>query len=117
MEKIKSKVGGARKGAGRHKLSKTLITTKMREMLAETLEKRFKPMIEAQLDSAIGVTSEKFDRKSGLLYYVEESPNVSAAKFLTEQVLGRAKETVEHSGEIKGLVGLITQLNQDEESD
>ena len=112
MKEAKTKNnGGARKGAGRPVLSHTLITQQMRKVLVETLEKRFKPMIDAQLDSAIGVTTEKFDRKSGQLYYVEESPNTGAAKFLTEQLLGRPKESIEHSGEVKGLVSLITSLN------
>ena len=69
-------------------------------------------MLEAQIDSAIGVMLKKIDNK-GIPYYVEEAPNTSAAKFLIEQVLGRAKESIEHSGEMKGLVGLITSLNND----
>lgn len=106
--------GGARKGAGRKVANHTLLAEAMRKMMIETLHERFKPMLEAQIDAAIGITTEKHDRKTGELYYVEEGPSTVAAKFVTEQVLGRAKESVELSGEVKGLVGLITQLNNDE---
>jgi len=100
------------KKGGRPIASKTLVTQMMKKVLIETINARFKPMLEAQIDSAIGVMLKKIDNK-GIPYYVEEAPNTSAAKFLIEQVLGRAKESIEHSGEMKGLVGLITSLNND----
>ena len=114
---IKHSNGGKREGAGRKKAPHTLLTEQMRKIMVETLHKRFKPMLEAQMDSAIGVTTEKFDRKKGELYYVEEGPNTLAAKFITEHVLGKPKETIEHSGEISGLVGLITSLDDDTKRD
>jgi len=103
--------GGARKGAGRPVLTKTLITQRLKDLLAKRVEARFGPMIDAQLDSAIGIMLQKSDRKTGNLYYQDEAPSTNAAKFLTEQLLGRPKESIEHSGEVKGLVGLITDLN------
>jgi len=117
MTTTKKQRGGSRKGAGRKVATHTVLAEQMRKMMIETLHKRFQPVLEAQIDAAIGITSEKFDRKTGELYYVEEGPSTVAAKFVTEQVLGRAKESVEHSGEIKGLVGLITQLTQDDKEE
>lgn len=110
---LKGKRGGVIPGQGRKKANHTVLAEEMRKMMIETLHARFKPMLEAQLDAAIGVTTEKFNRKTGDLYYQEEAPNTVAAKFMTEQTLGRPKETIEHSGEIRGLVGLITQLNNE----
>lgn len=113
---IKAAKENGKKG-GRPIASATLITQKMRELMAQRVEARFGPIIDAQIDAAIGIVSEKFDRKTGELYYVEEGPSTNAAKFITEQVLGRPKETVEHSGEVKGLVGLITSLNNGDNSE
>lgn len=44
-------------------------------------------------------------------YATTKEPDVKAIDSLMNRAYGRPKETVEHSGEIKGLVGLITQLN------
>lgn len=44
-------------------------------------------------------------------YTTTEKPDIKAIDTLMNRTYGRPKETVEHSGEIKGLVGLITQLN------
>lgn len=114
-KKIRGKNGGARKGAGRKVANHTLLASQMKQMMVETLHRRFKPMLEAQIDSAIGVTTEKFNRKTGELYYQEETPNTAAAKFLTEHVIGRPKETIEHSGQIGGIAGLILKLDKDED--
>jgi len=99
-----------RKG-GRPVASKTIITQMMRERIAEKLYARINPLIDAQLNSAIGIMLKKVDSK-GMPYYSEESPNTNAAKFLVEQALGRPKESIEHSGGVKGIVGLISSLNE-----
>ncbi len=45
-------------------------------------------------------------------YYATTKPgDIRAIDSLMNRAHGRPKETVEHSGEIKGLVGLITSLN------
>lgn len=44
-------------------------------------------------------------------YITAEKPDTKTIEGLMNRTYGRPKETVEHSGEIKGLVGLITQLN------
>jgi len=114
-QKSTTKKGGARKGAGRKVANHTLLTSQMKQMMVETLHKRFQPLLEAQIDAAIGVTTEKFDRKKGDYYYQEEGPNVAAAKFITEHVMGRPKESIEHSGQIGGIAGLILKLDKDED--
>lgn len=48
-------------------------------------------------------------------YFVTtKEPDIKAIDSLMNRAHGRPKESVEHSGEIKGLVGLITQLNNDD---
>lgn len=45
-------------------------------------------------------------------YYVTtEKPDTKAIDSLMNRTYGRPKESIEHTGEIKGLVGLITSLN------
>lgn len=92
----KSRING-RKG-GRPIATKTLITQKIKDIMAKKLYERISPIIDAQLDSALGVTTEHFDRKKGNLFYVEHEPNVNAARLMIEQVVGRATEKVELSG-------------------
>lgn len=101
------------KKGGRPIASKTLITQKIRERIIEKLYERIDPLIDSQLNSAIGIILKKVDGK-GLAHYLEEAPSTSAAKFLMEQVLGRPKESIEHSGGMKGLVSLITALNEED---
>ncbi len=84
----------------------------MQEIMEKALEERFEEVIQAQIDSAIGITSGKFDRKTGDLYYVEEGPNVAAAKMLVDQVIGK-EISVKHSGGI-GIVHLIQSLNEED---
>lgn len=51
-------------------------------------------------------------------YYATTKPgDIRAIDSLMNRAFGRPKETIEHSGEIKGLVGLITQLNNGDEPD
>lgn len=44
-------------------------------------------------------------------YATTKEPDTRSIDSLMNRTFGRPKETVEHSGEIKGLVGLITSLN------
>ena len=83
---------------GRPVSKATIIAQKTREYLAVALERRLKPIVEAQLDAAMGIETEAFDRRTGKLYYKDPGPNVVAFKTILEQVVGRPKETVEMSG-------------------
>ena len=110
QDKPKSKYGGgARKGAGRPVSSATLKTQQMRKIMVDELHKRFKPLMRAQLDAAMGVTTEHYDAKKGDYYYKEHEPNNQAFKTILEQVHGRATEKVEMSG--KDGVPLIIKLD------
>ena len=86
--------GGAREGAGRPVSKSTLIAQKIKEIMAVELNKRFKPILEAQLDSAQGIQTEHYDRKTNKLYYQEREPNTNAFKHLVDHVIGRPKESL-----------------------
>ena len=100
------------KKGGRPVASTTLISQKIRERVIEKLHERIDPIIDSQINSAIGIILKKIDSK-GLAHYLEEPPNTSAAKFLIEQAIGRPQEKIEHSGDTKGLVAIITALNNE----
>ena len=90
--------GGPGRGGGR-KMGKTaLLGIKMREMLAVELNKRFKPIVEAQLDAAEGIQTEEYSKKTGELFYKSPGPDVQAFRNVFDQVAGRATERVEVSG-------------------
>lgn len=76
----------------------TAIAIKLKEQMAVMLEKRFGPIMDAQLDAAIGIQTEHFNRMTGNLYYKEPGPNTLAFKNILEQVAGRPKESVELTG-------------------
>lgn len=85
---------------------------RMREIMERVVEERFEEMIEAQMDSAIGVMLEKTDRKTGDIYYLEEGPNTSAAKLFIDQIM--PKETnIKVSGGI-GILHVISSLNDED---
>lgn len=84
----------------------TLLAMKMREMLTEELHKRFKPIVNAQLDAAMGIETEAFDRKSGRLYYKDLGPNPMAFRTIMEQAIGKPKESIE----VKATVGVLLKL-------
>lgn len=95
--KLKSKYGGgAREGAGRPVSSATLKTQAIRKMMVDALHKRFKPVLNAQLDAAQGILIAK--QKNGMPIYAEPGPDTQAFKTILEQVAGRATERVEVSG-------------------
>ncbi len=115
MKSFKRKIASQNNGkkGGRPIASTTLITQKIRERVIVKLHERIDPIIDSQINSAIGIILKKIDSK-GLSYYSEEPPNTSAAKFLIEQAIGRPQEKIEHSGDTKGLVALITALNDED---
>lgn len=46
-------------------------------------------------------------------YATTKEPDIRAIDSLLNRAHGRPKESIEHSGEIKGLVGLVTSLNNE----
>lgn len=95
---------------GPSKSLKRLVTERLREKMVKKVEERFDQMIDAQLDSAIGVTTESYDKKSGDLIYNDVAPNHNAAKLLLEYVIEKPSQKIEHQGAI-GIVHLIKQLD------
>lgn len=91
----KKHAGGRPKGS----IAKsTAIAIKIREVLARKLYARISPIADAQLDAALGIQTEHYDKKSGDLYYKDPGPNTLAFKNILEQVVGRATDKVELSG-------------------
>lgn len=85
---------------------------RMREIIDRVAEERFEEMIRAQVDSAIGVTLEKTNRETGELYYIDQGPNVAAAKLILDQVVPKEIK-VNHSGGI-GILHLVKSLEDPE---
>lgn len=98
---------------GRPKGSVSLATKyaiEFKEQLAKAVHERSHEMIQAQIDAAIGVTAERYNAKTGDLYYVDEGPNPSSFKGLIEHVIGRPKETVALEGPDGGAIKLDVAL-------
>lgn len=71
------------------------IAIELKTQMAKKLRERFGPIMDAQLDAALGIQTEHFNRKESKLYYKEPGPSAIAFKTVLEQVVGRPKETVE----------------------
>src|SRR3990167_7317966 len=99
-EKQKTKAVGRPKGSVS---STTLQSQRMREELEKRVRKELKPILRAQIDAAKGLAIEKqikIGNKIVPRYYIEK-PDIAAGKYLVEQSIGRPKEQIEHSGEIR----------------
>ena len=93
--------GGYRKNAGRPKGSieeTQRIAIELKKQMARKLQERFGPIMDAQLDAAIGIQTEHYNKSTGALYYKEPGPNTLAFKNILDHVAGRPKESVELSG-------------------
>ncbi len=96
-----AKRGGYRENSGRKKGSvgeTQKIAIELKAQMARKLRERFGPIMDAQLDAAIGIQTEHFNRSTGALYYKEPGPNTFAFKNILEQVAGRPKESVSLEG-------------------
>ena len=106
--------GGKQPGAGRPKGSfsgSTLKAMKARELLIEEVTKKWKPLIEAQMALALGHYERvKVNGKTEKVYL--QGPDQNAIKYLMDQTIGRAKESLELSGEVKTLSDVISELNK-----
>lgn len=100
--------GGSGRGQGRKLGQSTLLAQKIREKMAIELEKRFGPVLSAQLDAAEGIKTEAYDRRTGRLYYKDPGPNTNAFRNIVDHVIGRPTEKVEMSG--KDGIPLIINL-------
>lgn len=94
--------GGYRPGAGRKKGSKashTLVAAQMRERLIERVRDHIDPLINAYLDTALGIWVEQKVNGTAVKVY-RKPPDLFALKNLLDQAIGRAKESLEHSGSV-----------------
>lgn len=97
---------------GKPRTLKKMVVEEIRHAIAVTVAKRSSQMIEAQMDVAIGITSERHDAKTGELYYVEQGPNVAAARLLLEYTVGKPIEKKDVRVAV-GIVDLVNQLSSD----
>jgi len=88
---------------GRPKSTATIKAQKMREKLVNEVNKELQPILTAQLEAAKGLYYEKIDL-DGVIRIYKEKPDINAARYLLDQAIGKAKESVELSGGIGLLV-------------
>ena len=103
--------GGQREGAGRKKSESTLASEEMRNQLVLKVKEYLDPLMDAYLDSALGLHMETVD-KDGVTRQYQKAPDIAALKSLIDQAMGRAKESVEHSGSMT-LEDLYSKASQD----
>jgi hypothetical protein len=109
--------GGKREGAGRPKgkVSKeTQFKLQMQQQLIRKVKKEFTPLLEAMLELAKGhyvsVQTEKGETK-----IFKKPPNVEMIKYLTDQTIGKAKESLdintlgEHRHTVEGNLNLQSE--------
>lgn len=88
---VEKNKGGRPKGS----ISETTrIANKLREKLAQEVEKRWPELQRASFDAALGHYFEETDKEGNKFIY-RKSPDINAIKYLKDQVIGKAKETVE----------------------
>lgn len=92
----------------------TLVARKMREDLVKTVKKEFRPIIKSQIELAKGVYVEgtfKLNDGSTIKRYYKTKPDVSAAKNLIDQAIGKPQESLKVEGEIKTITEIVEDLN------
>jgi hypothetical protein len=100
---------------GRPIATKTLITQKIRERIAQSVAEKLDPILDGLINAAIGnITLEKTDSR-GKVYYTDVPPDTNAARLLLEHTIGRPKETIQHQGAL-GIVALIQSLSTEDTS-
>ncbi|MEK7576164.1 MAG: hypothetical protein AAB482_00550 [Patescibacteria group bacterium] len=87
---------------GRPKANHTLMAEKMRELLIQKVFDEFGPLIDAQIQKAKGTTI--VSEKDGTIVFKDNLPDTQAFKTLLEQAVGKPKETIEQTTQIKTLI-------------
>jgi len=98
--------GGFRKNAGRPKGSKashTLESEAVRKSIIKRVKKDTRPVLDALIHSALGLWYEEKMPNGGKRIY-KQKPDVQAAKYLFDQVVGRPKEMQEVTGKDGGAI-------------
>lgn len=106
--------GNNNKG-GRPRASHTILSEKMRGRFIKIVNKNFNPIMDSMMDLATGLPVREIvtiGKKTYPRFYVK-NPDTNAAKYVLDQSLGRAKESIEHSGGIKTFAEVITELNKE----
>lgn len=91
--------------------SKTLITQMIRERMVQKIVEKLDPILDAQIQAAIGslkLTRTDFQGRQSIS---ELAPDTNAARLLFEHTIGKPKETIQHQGGI-GIVELVAQLER-----
>jgi hypothetical protein len=104
--------GGARPGSGRKKGSMnetTRIALALRQKFAQSVERRWKEIETATYDIALGHWYEK-DMGQGVKKIYQKSPDSYMLKYMNEQIIGKAKETLEVDS--PGLNTELKELNE-----
>lgn len=93
----------------------TVKSQAMRAKLLELVEKEFGPIVQANIDLATGIVVHQKVKVKGKEYdrYYTLKPDAQAQKYILDQAVGKAKETLEVSGEMT-LVQLVNKLEKDE---
>lgn len=99
--------GGRRPGSGRKKGSlapHTLDAIEMRKRLVERVGEKIDPLIDAHLDLALGyyeaITIKDKDGKEIIVNAYKKAPDASALRYLKDQVIGKATETIKVTEDI-----------------
>lgn len=110
---VKNKKGAGRKPGGSNNPTAVLNSAKTlaaRKILLTGVAKHYKPIIQSMVESAKGMWYEdhvdeinpETGRKTGrkLVRIFREKPDTRAGEFLINQVAGKPKESVEHTGRV-----------------
>lgn len=91
-------LGGKRKGAGRktgYRAPHTIETTKMREYFVKRVAEEFEPLMNTQLELAKGIHEAVLDKDGKVVNAYKKMPDPTTLKYLMDQSIGRAKETID----------------------
>mgnify|MGYP001559097671 CR=1 FL=1 len=86
---VKDNRGGRRAGAGRKRGLASVKAEKIREYMIGAIAKRTPDLVNAQIDSAVGLM---YEAKNGRVYTKE--PDTKALEYLLNQGAGKATESI-----------------------
>lgn len=92
----KKKRGGIRKGSGRPKATHTIQSENMRKFVIDEISKKMSPILQAQIDAAIGISVSVKDKVTGKIVKTYlKAPDTTVGQYLLNQVIGKPKETLD----------------------
>ncbi|MDO8591248.1 MAG: hypothetical protein Q7R65_04735 [bacterium] len=97
--------GGKRAGAGRKKAQHTIASEKAREYLITEVVKNLKPIVEAQIEAAKGIS---YVGEKGRVY--TQLPDTKVGEYLLNQVAGKAVANIDM--DINGEQPLLIMLDK-----